>query len=202
MDGSADRGRQRRRLVPGADGVGRARARQPQHPGRSAAAPTCATSSTRRSSSARNSARSRRRSLDEALDEYFVGRGARSVHDAGVSGAAEKRAVIPAVTHVDGSGRLQTVSREHEPALLGADSGVRPKHRRAGAAEHVVQRERADRAARPSRRSTASCGPTWTCSSWVRTCSGNTPKRRHRRRARLLSSTVPTGLTSPRRDSC
>jgi len=28
---------------------------------------------------------------------------------------ADKRAQIPAVTHVDGSGRLQTVSREHNP---------------------------------------------------------------------------------------
>jgi predicted NodU family carbamoyl transferase len=28
---------------------------------------------------------------------------------------AEKRSVIPAVTHVDGSGRLQTVSRETNP---------------------------------------------------------------------------------------
>ena len=30
----------------------------------------------------------------------------------------EKRAQIPAVTHVDGSGRLQTVTRDAEPALL------------------------------------------------------------------------------------
>jgi carbamoyltransferase len=50
--------------------------------------------------------------LEEALDEYFL---------RGVPGPfmiqvypvrPEKRSVIPAVTHVDGSGRLQTVSRE------------------------------------------------------------------------------------------
>ena len=34
---------------------------------------------------------------------------------------AEKRPLIPAVTHVDGSGRLQTVVRAHQSALLSAD---------------------------------------------------------------------------------
>jgi carbamoyltransferase len=43
---------------------------------------------------------------------------------------AEKRAQIPAVTHVDGSGRLQTVSAEHNPLYhrliseLAAQTGV------------------------------------------------------------------------------
>ncbi|MBM3778642.1 MAG: carbamoyltransferase [Acidimicrobiia bacterium] len=48
----------------------------------------------------------------EALDEYFVG----AVPDPFMIQVypvrPEKRTVIPAVTHVDGSGRLQTVSRE------------------------------------------------------------------------------------------
>jgi carbamoyltransferase len=48
----------------------------------------------------------------EALDEYFVD----AVHDPFMIQVypvrPEKRDVIPAVTHVDGSGRLQTVSRE------------------------------------------------------------------------------------------
>src|SRR5262249_2277199 len=47
----------------------------------------------------------------EALDEYFVD----AVHDPFMIQVypvrPEKRDVIPAVTHVDGSGRLQTVSR-------------------------------------------------------------------------------------------
>jgi carbamoyltransferase len=48
----------------------------------------------------------------EALDDYFVG----AVHDPFMMQVypvrPDKRDVIPAVTHVDGSGRLQTVSRE------------------------------------------------------------------------------------------
>jgi carbamoyltransferase len=50
--------------------------------------------------------------LAEAIDEYFVG----AVHDPFMIQVypvrPEKRTVIPAVTHVDGSGRLQSVSRE------------------------------------------------------------------------------------------
>jgi carbamoyltransferase len=53
--------------------------------------------------------------LEEALHEYFVG----AVPDPFMIQVypvrPEKRAVIPAVTHVDGSGRLQTVSRESNP---------------------------------------------------------------------------------------
>ncbi|MEP6782108.1 MAG: carbamoyltransferase C-terminal domain-containing protein [Acidobacteriota bacterium] len=50
--------------------------------------------------------------LAEAIDEYFVG----AVHDPFMIQVypvqPDKRDVIPAVTHVDGSGRLQSVSRE------------------------------------------------------------------------------------------
>jgi carbamoyltransferase len=53
--------------------------------------------------------------LEEALDEYFVG----AVPDPFMIQVypvrPEKRTVIPAVTHVDGSGRLQTVSRQTNP---------------------------------------------------------------------------------------
>jgi carbamoyltransferase len=59
----------------------------------------------------------------EALDEYFVG----AVPDPFMIQVypvrPDKREVIPAVTHVDGSGRLQTVSRDTNPrywALLQA----------------------------------------------------------------------------------
>jgi carbamoyltransferase len=52
---------------------------------------------------------------EEALDDYFVG----AVPDPYMVQVypvrPEKRAVIPAVTHVDGSGRLQTVSRQTNP---------------------------------------------------------------------------------------
>ena len=53
--------------------------------------------------------------VDEALDDYFVG----AVHDPFMISVypvrLSKRTVIPAVTHVDGSGRLQTVSRRTNP---------------------------------------------------------------------------------------
>jgi carbamoyltransferase len=53
--------------------------------------------------------------LEEALDEYFVG----AVPDPFMIQVypvrPEKRKVIPAVTHVDGSGRLQTVNRQTNP---------------------------------------------------------------------------------------
>ena len=53
--------------------------------------------------------------LAEAIDEYFEG----AVHDPFMIQVypvkPEKRGVIPAVTHVDGSGRLQSVSIESNP---------------------------------------------------------------------------------------
>jgi carbamoyltransferase len=53
--------------------------------------------------------------LEEALDEYFVG----AVPDPFMIQVYPvrfgKRDVIPAVTHVDGSGRLQTVNRQINP---------------------------------------------------------------------------------------
>ncbi|MGE3277956.1 MAG: carbamoyltransferase [Vicinamibacterales bacterium] len=53
--------------------------------------------------------------LEEALDEYFDG----AVPDPFMLQVypvrEDRRAVIPAVTHVDGSGRLQTVSRDANP---------------------------------------------------------------------------------------
>jgi carbamoyltransferase len=53
--------------------------------------------------------------LEEALDEYFVG----AVPDPFMIQVypvrPEKRPVIPAVTHVDGTGRLQTVNRATNP---------------------------------------------------------------------------------------
>ena len=63
--------------------------------------------------------------LEEALDDYFVG----AVPDPFMLQVypvrPDKRAVVPAITHVDGSGRLQTVSAPLEPALLRPDQGIR-----------------------------------------------------------------------------
>lgn len=55
--------------------------------------------------------------LEEAIDEYFVG----AVRDPFMVQVypvrPDKRTTIPAVTHVDGSGRLQTVSRSGNPVF-------------------------------------------------------------------------------------
>jgi carbamoyltransferase len=51
----------------------------------------------------------------EALDEYFVDAVPDSFMIQVYPVRPDKRQVIPAVTHVDGSGRLQTVSRESNP---------------------------------------------------------------------------------------
>lgn len=53
--------------------------------------------------------------LEEALHEYFVGAVPDPFMIQVYQVRPDKRAVIPAVTHVDGSGRLQTVSREANP---------------------------------------------------------------------------------------
>ena len=57
----------------------------------------------------------------------------------------EKRAQIPAVTHVDGSGRLQTVHRDANPRYHRLIECFRDADRRANGAQHLVQRERAGR---------------------------------------------------------
>jgi carbamoyltransferase len=61
--------------------------------------------------------------LEEAIDEYFVGAAPDPFMLHVYPVRAEKRAAIPAVTHVDGSGRLQSVSAAANPryrALIAA----------------------------------------------------------------------------------
>jgi carbamoyltransferase len=53
--------------------------------------------------------------LEEAIDDYFVGAAIDPFMQQVYPIRPDKRAVVPAVTHVDGSGRLQTVSREGNP---------------------------------------------------------------------------------------
>ena len=57
--------------------------------------------------------------LEEALDDYFVNAVADPFMIQVYPVRAEKRSIIPAVTHVDGSGRLQTVSRVGNPLYWG-----------------------------------------------------------------------------------
>ncbi len=53
--------------------------------------------------------------LEEAMDDYFVGAAADPFMQQVYPVRPEKRDILPAITHVDGSGRLQTVSRETNP---------------------------------------------------------------------------------------
>ena len=53
----------------------------------------------------------------------------------------DKRQFIPAVTHVDGSGRLQTVFRHTNPQVLPFGRTVPHPHWRSHAAQHFVQRK-------------------------------------------------------------
>ena len=53
--------------------------------------------------------------LESALDEYFVGGAADPFMQQVYPVRPEKRGVVPAITHVDGSGRLQTVSPRSNP---------------------------------------------------------------------------------------
>jgi carbamoyltransferase len=53
--------------------------------------------------------------LAEAVDEYFVDAAIDPFMQQVYPIRPDKRAVVPAVTHVDGSGRLQTVSRDGNP---------------------------------------------------------------------------------------
>jgi carbamoyltransferase len=53
--------------------------------------------------------------IEEAMDEYFVGAAIDPFMQQVYPVRAEKRDILPAITHVDGSGRLQTVSRKTNP---------------------------------------------------------------------------------------
>ena len=70
--------------------------------------------------------------LQSAVGEWFEQDGDVPFHDAGViRSARDKRALIPAVAHVDGSGRLQTVYAHTNPryhaliSAFNAQTGVR-----------------------------------------------------------------------------
>jgi carbamoyltransferase len=53
--------------------------------------------------------------LEEALDEYFVGAARDPFMQQVYPVRKDKQGVLPAITHVDGSGRLQTVNRRTNP---------------------------------------------------------------------------------------
>jgi carbamoyltransferase len=53
--------------------------------------------------------------LEEAMDDYFVGAAADPFMQQVYPVREDKRAILPAITHADGSGRLQTVSARTNP---------------------------------------------------------------------------------------
>jgi carbamoyltransferase len=79
--------------------------------------------------------------LEEALDDYFIG----AVPDPFMLQVypvrPDKRAVIPAVTHVDGSGRLQTVSRRTQPLFWQLLKAFEQRTGVPVLAQYLVQRE-------------------------------------------------------------
>ena len=122
---------------------GAARARQSLDPWRSAPS-DMKTYSTSRSNAGNPFVRSLPRSCGRPST---IGSARRrcAVHAPGFSRSARKAArQSPAVTQVDGTGRLQTVDRASNPRYC-AHRGVRPVDRRADGPQHVFQRKRTRR---------------------------------------------------------
>jgi hypothetical protein len=99
--------------------------------------------------------------LEEAVADWFEEDNA-ALHDAGVSDPGGEAELHSAVTHLDGSGRLQTVSRRTNPryhrlietfrGLTGVPMVLNTRSMRTS--QWYVSRKK---------RSIASCGPGWTC---------------------------------------
>ena len=164
---AAARRREGRRLVQRADGVRPARARRPQHPRRSAQ-PAHAGADEHQDQVPRGVPAIRaERACGSGCSDYFELDGDSPVHAArraGQAGAPDPddrrpqsscgastsstspRSDIPAVTHIDYSARIQTVSRETNPDYYDLHQGVRAADRLRGRRQHLVQRaRRADR---------------------------------------------------------
>ena len=78
----------------------------------------------------------------EAAAEYFDPACSNPFMLQVVSVLPDKRAVIPAVTHVDGSARVQTVTAGRKPRHSSSPMGDESAQRGPGAAEHELQRPR------------------------------------------------------------
>ena len=84
--------------------------------------------------------------LREQRAEWFDDGRRRALHGEGVQGPPEnRREQIPAVTHVDGTGRLQTVERSTAPRYHDLISRFEEITGVPVRSQHLVQRERADR---------------------------------------------------------
>ena len=77
--------------------------------------------------------------LEEAVPEWFEESDAVPFMMQVFQIREDKRKLIPAVTHVDGSGRLQTVSRDTNPLYWQLIAAFYATHRHPNGAEHLVQ---------------------------------------------------------------
>ena len=145
-------GRRRRRLVPGAQRVRAAGARPPQPAGQPAqpGQPRAASTTSRAASS---SGRSRRWCWPSGRAEIFEGPLPSPYMLFTHRVRPEWAARIPAVVHVDGTARIQTVDRGRR-AAGGADARRRSSARtgRARRRQHEPQHRRAPDGRRPARR--------------------------------------------------
>ena len=89
--------------------------------------------------------------LAEATGEFFETSHPSPFMTFAYSVRPEKRGVLAAPTHVDGTGAAANRRARGQSAILAADSRVRKFDRRAGGGEYFVQRQRAD--CLPARRS-------------------------------------------------
>ena len=165
--GSRHRRRQGRRLVSGPHGMGTASARQSLDPLRSAPRryegnPQCQDQAARS-----RFVPSRLRCSREAVAEWFEEDDDVPFMMQVFQIRKDKRPLIPAVTHVDGSGRLQTVHQADKSRLsteLSRAFAILP-------ACPWCSTRRSTRMSRwsanPRRRSTASCARKWTCWYWI-----------------------------------
>ena len=79
--------------------------------------------------------------LQENVEDYFHFHGTSPYMTFVCRVRDDRKAEIPAVTHVDGTARVQTVSREHNPKYLAPAGRVQGAHRGSSPAEHLLQRE-------------------------------------------------------------
>ena len=82
---------------------------------------------------------------EESLHEYFVDAAPDPFMQQVYPVRPEKQATIPAITHVDGTGRLQTVTERTNPKYYRLIGEFARAHGCAAAAQYQLQRERTDR---------------------------------------------------------
>ena len=121
--------------------------------------------------------------LAEHADEYFEMLGPSPYMLVAVNTRPSMRAKVPAIVHVDGTARVQTVDARHRAALPPADLEIPRDHRRPARVEHQLQRLRRADGRDPDRT------PCRRCTRWVLTRSPSATTSRGRRDPRRNSAT-------------